>query len=362
MSRRKHTKQMSPKEREVLRDAVDSLDITSWDRFSRHCIDRILEKKVSAVDIVETIKYGEIIEAHNEVKNDIRVLLRKVTKKGRSTCVVVSLRDGQIVTCYKNRNKDKHSTLGWSEYQWKVDLVEEVKKFMYRRHKRGVVNASKKLYKKEGCNMKTSQTGIDLIKKFEGCQLKAYLCPAGVWTIGVGHTGGVKQGQVITQKQADDLLRQDVEKFEDAIHQFVKVELNQNQFDALVSWTFNLGGGALQKSDMLTFINKGDFTNAAKELVLWNKATVKGQRVVLSGLVKRREAEKDLFLKSASSAVKPASKRIEKPVAKPKTYTIAKGDTLSGIALKTNVSVSQLKKLNGLKSDTIYPGHVLKLS
>jgi hypothetical protein len=136
MARRKHTKQMSPLEREVLRQAIDSLDITSWAHFGDHSVDRLVEKGLSAVDIVNTIKFGEIIEAHNKKEHDIRVLLRQPTKRGSSVCVVVSLRDGNIVTGYENKNKDKHFTLDWSEYKWKVDLVAEVKMFMSRRNRR----------------------------------------------------------------------------------------------------------------------------------------------------------------------------------------------------------------------------------
>lgn len=92
--------------------------------------------------------------------------------------------------------------------------------------------------------MKTSNVGIELIKKYEGCVLKAYKCPSGVWTIGYGHTNGVKSGMQITKTQALDYLKQDLSTFEKVVTDYVKVPLNQNQFDALVSFSFNCSTGA----------------------------------------------------------------------------------------------------------------------
>jgi lysozyme len=143
--------------------------------------------------------------------------------------------------------------------------------------------------------MKLSKVGADLIKKYEGCRLKAYKCPAGVWTIGFGHTGNVKEGQVITQAQADALFDKDVQKFVDGVNKLVKVEINQNQFDALVSFVYNLGIGALKKSTLLQYVNKKQFDKAANEFDRWNKAGGK----VLKGLVNRRNSEEALFEEEA---------------------------------------------------------------
>jgi lysozyme len=142
--------------------------------------------------------------------------------------------------------------------------------------------------------MNTSRTGIELIKKFEGCVLKAYKCPAGVWTIGYGHTSGVKEGQIITETQAEDYLRQDIEKFELTVNNLVNVPLNQNQFDALVSFCYNLGAGNLKSSTLLKLLNKRDYIGAAEQFDRWVYAGGKK----LSGLVKRRSAEKELFQKT----------------------------------------------------------------
>jgi lysozyme len=143
--------------------------------------------------------------------------------------------------------------------------------------------------------MKLSKVGADLIQKYEGCSLKAYKCPAGIWTIGYGHTGGVKQGQVITQSQADALFDKDVQKFVDGVIKLVKVDINQNQFDALVSFSYNLGIGALKKSTLLQYVNKKQFDKAAIEFDRWNKAGGK----VLKGLVNRRNSEEALFEEEA---------------------------------------------------------------
>ena len=142
--------------------------------------------------------------------------------------------------------------------------------------------------------MNISEAGIQLIKKFEGCSLKAYKCPAGIWTIGYGHTLNVNEGQTITKKQAEDLLKQDLRSFELTVNNLVNVPLNQNQFDALVSFCYNLGTGNLKKSTLLKLLNKQDYLGAAEQFDRWVYAGGKK----LSGLVKRRAAEKELFLKA----------------------------------------------------------------
>jgi lysozyme len=142
-------------------------------------------------------------------------------------------------------------------------------------------------------NMKIGEKGLKLIKRFEGLKLSAYYCPGGILTIGYGHTGkDVFQGQRITVQQAEDLLRKDVERFEKAVERLVTVELSQEQFDALVSFTYNLGEGALAKSTLLKVLNRGEYSKAAVQFDQWNKAGGK----VLAGLVARREAEEQLFL------------------------------------------------------------------
>lgn len=143
MSTRKHFKQMSPREKEVLREAVDSLGISDITDFRNHSLQRLVEKRISAEDVLNAVRFGSVIEAHSKVRGDIRVLLRQPTKRGSSVCAVVSLRDRDIVTAYENDNKDKHFTIDWSEYKWQVDLVLEVKLFMQRRHRHGGAKGSR---------------------------------------------------------------------------------------------------------------------------------------------------------------------------------------------------------------------------
>lgn len=139
--------------------------------------------------------------------------------------------------------------------------------------------------------MRTSQQGLDLIKSFEGLRLSAYKCPADVWTIGYGTTAGVKPGQVITPKRAEELLRDDVTKVEEQVLRTIKVPLKQGQFDALVSFTYNLGAGNLANSTLARLLNAGDYLGAAAQFDRWNKAGGK----VLKGLVARRAAERAMF-------------------------------------------------------------------
>ena len=139
--------------------------------------------------------------------------------------------------------------------------------------------------------MKISLEGLSLIKKFEGCKLIAYKCSAGVWTIGYGHTTGVKEGDVCTQEEAEKLLRGDIFKFEEYVQDSVKVDLDQSQFDALVAWTFNLGPGNLRSSTMLKKLNNGEYESVPFEMRRWNKAGGK----TLDCLIRRRQAESLLF-------------------------------------------------------------------
>lgn len=141
--------------------------------------------------------------------------------------------------------------------------------------------------------MEISQTGINLIKKFEGCSLKAYKCPAGAWTIGYGHTNKVFADNIITQDEAETLLKHDLIIHCNNVSKLVKVALTQNQFDALVSFEYNVGYGAFQNSTMLKLLNQGKYKEAANQFDRWVYAGKK----ILPGLVNRRRAEKELFLR-----------------------------------------------------------------
>lgn len=169
--------------------------------------------------------------------------------------------------------------------------------------------------------MKTSQAGKDLIISFEGIRLQAYKCPAGVWTIGVGSTvPAVHAGEVITKQQALARFDKDLTKFENAVDRLVKVPLTQNQFDALVSFTFNVGEGALAKSTLLKKLNAGDYDAVPAELMKWTK----GGGKELPGLVRRRRAEAAMW-RGVDERGKPNidESRVEPDAPKPKK-TMAK--------------------------------------
>lgn len=137
-----------------------------------------------------------------------------------------------------------------------------------------------------------SRKGVEFIKRWEGCRTDAYKCPAGVWTIGYGHTKTARTGMMISLEQADKLLLEDLKIFEEAVRRLVTVPLNQNQFDALVSFVFNAGITAFTNSTLLKLLNAGNYIGASGQFSRWVYAGKK----VLPGLVSRREAEYQLFI------------------------------------------------------------------
>ena len=139
--------------------------------------------------------------------------------------------------------------------------------------------------------MNISVEGTSLIKKFEGCELEAYQDSVGVWTIGYGHTKDVKQGDKINQDEAEHLLEEEMPEYQGYINDMVEVSLDQCQFDALVSWVYNLGPTNLSSSTLLKVLNEGDYDEVPFQIKRWNKAGGK----VLEGLTRRREAEALLF-------------------------------------------------------------------
>ncbi len=153
--------------------------------------------------------------------------------------------------------------------------------------------------------MKTSTAGRKLIEQREGVVLTAYKDSAGILTIGVGHTSAagapkVTAGMKITAQEASDILTRDLAIFEKAVIDAVKVPLNQNEFDALVSIAFNIGAGAFKLSTLVKRLNAGDRKAAADQFLVWNKITVNGKKQVLKGLTTRREAERKQFLNPVS--------------------------------------------------------------
>lgn len=150
--------------------------------------------------------------------------------------------------------------------------------------------------------MNLSDVGLDLIISSEG-KLKAlgdgryiaYRCPANVWTIYTGCTVGVKEGMIVTEDEGKAMFRAELAKHEAAVTRLVSVDLTQGQFDALVSFSYNVGSGALAGSGLLKKLNKGDYAGACKEFSKWDRATVKGKKTALRGLTIRRAREAALF-------------------------------------------------------------------
>ena len=153
--------------------------------------------------------------------------------------------------------------------------------------------------------MRTSDTGLNLIAEFEGYVGELYNDPTGNCTIGIGHlvhhgtcNGNVSEAPFlrgITYSDAVHLLQDDVRRYEDAVNRLITVQLNQNMFDALVSFTFNVGIGALTGSTLRNVLNMGLYEQVPTELARWNKGTIDGVRVVLPGLTRRRAAEAELW-------------------------------------------------------------------
>lgn len=139
--------------------------------------------------------------------------------------------------------------------------------------------------------MKTGTKGIELVKAFEGYRAEAYLCPAGVWTIGYGTTAGVKRGQTTTKAEALKMLETDLVKFEKTVNSLVKVKLTQDQFDALVAFVYNVGPGNFRGSTLLSLLNQGNYGAVPAQMLRWNRSNGR----VLAGLTRRRKAEGDLF-------------------------------------------------------------------
>jgi len=151
--------------------------------------------------------------------------------------------------------------------------------------------------------MKVSQSGVALIKRFEGLELEAYQDIAGVWTIGFGHTETARAGMKISEREAEELLRQDLKPRERAVDELTRVPLNQNEFDALVSFVYNVGIAGYRGSTARRRLNNGDRSGAAQALTWWNKATVSGVLREVTGLTRRRAAERALFLEPVNPPI-----------------------------------------------------------
>lgn len=218
--------------------------------------------------------------------------------------------------------------------------------------------------------MRVNQKGVDLIKEFEGCALEAYLCPAGIWTIGVGKTGPeVRSGLRITQDRADSWFKDDLAKFEREVTKRLKAPTNRNQFSAMVSLCFNIGPGNFAKSSVLRNHNAGEHAKAAECFILWNKATnSEGKKVELKGLTRRRAAEAVLYMTPTADEEAQDPQRTRAADVEPSPVTpppvsggqIAAGTAISGTAAVGIQAVSQVSTIwSWLTENGIEPKIVL---
>lgn len=150
--------------------------------------------------------------------------------------------------------------------------------------------------------MITSREGLEFIKSNEGLRLRAYDDGGGVITIGYGHVGGVGENAFITEDTAQELLLEDTAHAELAVNRLVRVQLSQNQFDALVDFVFNVGGGNFATSTLLRLVNLEMFEEAADQFLRWDKQRIDGKLIPVLGLHRRRELERDLFLKEVTAS------------------------------------------------------------
>ena len=207
-----------------------------------------------------------------------------------------------------------------------------------------------------------SDQGLNLIKKFEGLHkvdadgmVVPYRCPSNVLTIGFGHTKGVKKNMRITKQEAEDLLRDDMKIYEAEVKRLVDVPLTQFQFDALVSFVYNLGAANFNSSTLLKKLNAGDYAAVPAQFMRWNKARVNGKLQPLTGLTRRRSAEAALFTLDAQLPSDdpdvPMPQKVavqdKKPLTQSKTMA---GAGIAGAATALNEVSGQLEGLAAYSS------------
>ena len=211
-----------------------------------------------------------------------------------------------------------------------------------------------------------SQKGIGLVKRFEGLHkvkedgiVRAYRCPAGKWTIGYGHCKGVKSGMLASVEECESLLQDDLNDAGSALKRHVHVPLSQEQYDALASFVFNIGGGKpFQNSTLLKKLNQGLYDEVPEQILRWNKARVDGSLTTLAGLTKRRTAEAALFSMGSLLPDEGGDLMVQKPeqsAQKPlkKSKTLAGAGVAGGAGMMAELA-SQLQPLIGYSESIKY--------
>lgn len=202
-----------------------------------------------------------------------------------------------------------------------------------------------------------SQDCVELVKKFEGLHklkddglVHAYRCPAGKWTLGYGATKGIRSGMTCTTEEAEQRITQDLDEHGKIVKRLVNVPLTQGQYDALVSFVFNLGGGAFKSSTLLKKLNSGNYDDCPEQIMRWNKARVDGKLQPLRGLTRRRAAEAAIFSRDAQlpsdegGPEMPQKPTAEAPKSLIKSKTMA-GAGIAGAATGLNEVAGQLQGL-----------------
>lgn len=201
-----------------------------------------------------------------------------------------------------------------------------------------------------------SASGVNLVKRFEGLHkvgqdgiIRAYRCPAGRWTVGYGHTKGVRSGVQGSEAQCEQWLQEDLNVAGQAIKRHVRVPLSQAQYDALASFIFNIGEGNFAKSTLLKKLNNGLYDDVPAQILRWNKATVDGVLTELRGLTRRRTAEAALFAMDAPLASDGGEAMVQKPEQRA-TKPLTQSKTMAGVGVAGLATVAQeaAQKLEGL--------------
>lgn len=200
--------------------------------------------------------------------------------------------------------------------------------------------------------MKINEKGVALIIEFEGFRSEAYLCPAGVWTIGYGSTKGVKQGDRITMYDAKERLKRELAEYEQGVLSALTVQPNENEFSACVVLAYNIGVAGFKNSSVVKAHNRGDKEAAARAFNLWNKATVGGVKKTLPGLTRRRMAEANLYLtpvEQFGAEPEPLPQAIE-PERPMTASTINRASVVAGSTATIAATTEVINTVNGLKN------------
>lgn len=200
-----------------------------------------------------------------------------------------------------------------------------------------------------------TRTAVDLIKRFEGYRQKAAQLPDGRWTVGYGHTLTAREGASVSEKDAEALLLYDLISVSHSVNEHTYAPLNQNQFDALVCFAFNIGLENFLRSGVLRRINEGSLLQAACAMEMWRKADFEGERIVIDALVRRRSAEKTLFLTPANGEWVPAPSPVLRPKIDYDASCAIPKQTPAAVSTRTDGDRVMAEREEGLPLNIVVP-------